>query len=102
MQTLYDPVYVAKHLGVTKSTVINWADRPTAAFPMPIASVRYGDGPRQENPAWGADQLPLLREWLAHRLDLSDPAAHWALVDNGGKPPGGHQDQAALFEAEES
>lgn len=97
MQTLYDATYTAKHLGVSKSTVINWVDRPTAAFPMPSASIRYGDKPRQENPAWTADQLPLLRDWLAHRLNLSDPAAHWALIESGGVPPGGHQDQVALF-----
>jgi transposase len=100
VQTFYDTTYVAKHLGVSKSTVINWVDRPTAAFPMPSASVRYGDRPRQENPAWIGDQLTLLREWLAHRLGLSDPEAHWALIDNGGQPPGGHQDQGALFDSE--
>lgn len=100
MQTFYDTTYVAKHLGVSKSAVVNWVDRPTAAFPMPAASVRYGDRPRQENSAWAGDQLPLLREWLAHRLSLSDPVAHWALIDNGGQPPGGHQDQGALFDSE--
>lgn len=98
MQTLYSPVYVAKHLGVTPSTVIGWANRPTAAFPMPAASVRYGDRPSQENPAWMADQLPELRTWLAHRLNLTDPAAHWALIDSDGQPPGGHQGQGALFD----
>lgn len=98
MQTIYDATYVARHLGVNKSTVINWVDRPTAAFPMPAFSIRYGDKPRQENPGWTADQLPLLRNWLAHRLELTDPAAHWAIVDRGGEQPGGHQNQVALFE----
>lgn len=98
MQTLYDATYVAKHLGVNKSTVINWTDRPTAAYPMPSASVRYGDGLRQETPAWTADQLPLLRDWLAHRLGLADPAAHWEAVGRGEKHPGGHQDQSPLFD----
>jgi transposase len=88
---------VAKHLGVSKSTVINWADRPTAAFPQPFASVRYGDAPRQETPAWTRKQLPALREWLAHRLELSDPASHWEAVGRGEEYPGGHQDQEALF-----
>ena len=97
MHTLYDVTYVAKHLGVNKSTVLNWVDRPTAAFPMPDAYIRYGDRPRQENPAWSLEQLPLLRDWLAHRLGLSNPAAHWAAVIRGEEPPGGHQDQAPLW-----
>lgn len=100
MQTFYDATYVARHLGVDKSVVLNWTDRPTAAFPMPSASVRYGDRPRQENPAWTVQQLPLLREWLSHRLGLSDPASHWEAVGRGEKHPGGHQDQASLFETE--
>jgi hypothetical protein len=98
VQTIYDATYVARHLGVNKLTVINWVDRPTAAFPMPLFSVRYGDKPRQENPGWSAEQLPLLREWLAHRLGLSNPAAHWEVIDRGEEQPGGHQDQGALFE----
>jgi hypothetical protein len=97
VQTVYDATYVAKHLGVTKSVVVNWADRPTAAFPMPETSVRYGDSPRQENPAWTKEQLPLLRDWLAHRLNLTDPASHWEAVGRGERHPGGHQNQGALF-----
>ncbi len=97
MQVLYSANYVARHLGVERAVVLNWADRPTAAFPMPVASVRYGDRASQVNLAWGAGQLPLLRDWLGRRLGLSDPAAHWALVDSGGQPPGGHLDQGALF-----
>jgi transposase len=97
VQTLYDATYVAKHLGVNKGTVTNWADRPTAAFPMPEASIRFGDKPRQEGPAWTKEQLPQLREWLAHRLALSDPPAYWAVIDAGHLPPGGHQDQAPLW-----
>lgn len=102
METFYDTAYIARHLGVSKSTVTKWADRPTAAFPAPSASIRYGDGPTQERPAWTASQLPLLREWLAKRLGLSDPAAHWEAVGRGETHPGGHLDQGALFEHQET
>ena len=72
MQTFYDSTYVAKHLGVSKSTVINWVDRPTAAFPMPAASVRYGDRPRQENPSSSPARL---RTNLSRSIPTRHPAA---------------------------
>lgn len=100
MQTFYDAAYVARHLGVTKANVTRWANKPTAAFPAPVASIRSGDGPRQEQPAWSSEQLPLLRAWLAKRLGLSDPASHWEAVGRGEKHPGGHQNQGALFDHE--
>lgn len=102
MDTLYSQTYVARHLGVTALTVTNWVDRPSGAFPMPAVRLVHQKDSRAETLGWSAGQLPLLREWLSHRLNLSDPAAHWALVDNGGKPPGGHQDQGALFDTEEN
>lgn len=101
MQNFYDATYIARHLGVTKANVMRWANKPTAAFPAPAASIRSGDGPRQEQPAWTSDQLPLLREWLSNRLGLSDPALHWEAVGRGEKHPGGHLDQVALFPHEE-
>lgn len=100
MEKLYSQIYVAKHLGVTPQTVTNWVDRPFGAFPMPVVHVVHDKKGRNETLGWSQEQLPLLREWLAHRLSLSDPAAHWALIENGGKPPGGHQDQGALFSPE--
>lgn len=97
MDKLYSQVYVARHLGVTAMTVVNWVDRPSGAFPMPVVQLVHNKDSRSETLGWNAGQLPLLREWLAHRLNLSNPQAHWALIDNGGQPPGGHQDQAPLF-----
>jgi hypothetical protein len=101
MQTFYDVTYIARHLGVTKATVVRWANKPTASFPPPVASMRSGDGPRQEQPVWSKEQLSLLRTWLAKRLELSDPLSHWEAVGRGEKHPGGHQNQGALFEHEE-
>jgi hypothetical protein len=100
MEKRYSARYVAKHLGVTKLTVTNWVDRPFAAFPMPVVQVVDDDEGRHENLGWSAEQLPLLRDWLAHRLGLSDPASHWEAVGRGEKHPGGHQDQGALFDTE--
>lgn len=97
MEKLYSQIYVAAHLGVTPLTVTNWVDRPTAAFPMPVARIVHNKDGRTETLGWFADQLPVLREWLAHRLNLSDPESHWDLVEAGGKPRGGHQDQQPLF-----
>lgn len=100
MEKLYSQIYVAKHLGVTPLTVTNWVDRPFGAFPMPVVHLVHDKDGRKESLGWSDDQLPLLREWLAHRLNLSNPEAHWAVIENGGQPPGGHQDQAALFDRE--
>lgn len=97
MEKLYSQIYVAKHLGVTTSTVTNWVDRPSGAFPMPTVHVVHDKNGRNETLGWSANQLTLLRQWLAHRLNLSDPAAHWLIIESGGQPPGGHQDQGALF-----
>lgn len=101
MQTFYDATYIARHLGVTKAVVNGWANKPTANFPSPQASIRSGDKARQESPAWTAEQLPLLRQWLASRLGISDPATHWEAIGRGERHPGGHLDQEALFDHEE-
>lgn len=98
MQKCYSSRYVAKHLGVTNSTVINWVNRPFGAFPMPVVHMVDDEEGHRENLGWTRDQLPELRTWLAHRLNLTDPAAHWALIDSDGQPPGGHQGQGALFD----
>lgn len=97
MDKLYSQLYVARHLGVTPLTVTNWVDCPSGAFPMPVVYLVHNKDGRSDTVGWSAEQLPLLREWLAHRLNLSDPESHWALIERGGKPPGGHQDQAPLF-----
>jgi hypothetical protein len=92
------PNLISRRLGVTESELMRWVDAPTASFPLPVASLIDAKG--REKPLWNLRQLPELREWVAQRLALSDPAAHWLLIDNGGKPPGGHQDQGALFDTE--
>lgn len=102
MDKLYSQIYVAKHLGVTPLTVTNWVNRPFAAFPMPVVHVVHDKDGRSETLGWYEEQLGLLREWLAHRLNLSDPAAHWAMVENDREYPGGHQDQQSLFGGEGS
>lgn len=89
---------VAQSLGVKGGDVTKWADSPTPNFPLPCAVLRLKGGKRR--PLWKASQIPDLREWLAGRLDLSDPAAHWAMVDRGEEQPGGHQDQMAMFSVE--
>jgi hypothetical protein len=97
VEKLYSHIYVAKHVGVTPLTVTNWVNCPSGAFPMPVVHVVHDKDGRSETLGWSFDQLQLLRDWLAHRLNLSNPAAYWTLIENGGRPPGGHQDQAPLF-----
>ncbi len=99
MDKFYSHIYVAKHLGVTPLTVTNWVDRPSGAFPMPVVYLVHNKKERSDTVGWSADQLPLLREWLAHRLNLSNPKSHWEMIENGGQPPGGHQDQGDLFDS---
>lgn len=89
------PNYVAPKLGVTTAELRRWTDAPTANFPQPVASLIDLKG--REQPMWNTGQIPALRAWVAGRLALSDPAAYWALVDSGGKPAGGHLDQAPLW-----
>lgn len=84
---------VARFLGVKWNEVVGWSNSPTANFPLPVAVL----GPRGNKPLWTLDQIPMLRAWLAVRLNLSDPASHWERVDRGEEQPGGHQDQMAMF-----
>lgn len=95
IQGFYDASHIARRLGVPRDDVIKWADRPTANFPLPVAVLLQDKGPGR--PIWNKSQVPALRAWLANRLNLSDPEAHWSLLDRGGKQPGGHQDQMSMF-----
>lgn len=95
VQKFYDAGHIAVRLGTETRIVTGWANRPTANFPLPLSVVVDKDG--KEKPLWREDQLPPLRNWVARRLNLSDPAAHWARVDRGEKEPGDHQDQMAMF-----
>lgn len=98
IQGFYDAANVARRLGVKREDVMKWANSPTAKFPLPSAVLLQDSG--KGRPLWAKDQIPALRNWLAARLNLSDPAAHWALIDRGGEQPGGHQDQMAMFPME--
>lgn len=95
IQGFYDAGHIARRLGVKRDDVIRWADRPTANFPIPVAVLLQDKGPGR--PIWNKNQIPALRAWLANRLKLSNPEAHWSLLDRGGEQPGGHQDQMAMF-----
>lgn len=92
----YDAAHVARRLGVPRDDVMKWTNSPTANFPIPVAVLIQDSG--KDRPIWADHQVPDLRAWLAKRLDLSDPVSHWALIDNGGKPAGGHQDQMQMFD----
>lgn len=96
IQGFYDASHIARRLGVPRADVLKWAASPTAKFPIPAAVLVQDSG--KDRPIWAENQVPDLRAWLARRLDLSDPAAHWALIDSGGKPAGGHQDQMPMFD----
>lgn len=85
MQELYGAGYVARHLGVAKSAVEKWTDRPTAMYPMPIALAVQAPG-RAGMTLWSKEQLPELREWFGKRLALTDPVAYWRQVDEGNAP----------------
>lgn len=98
VQGFYDAAHMARRLGVKPTAVLRWADKPTANFPLPVAVLRQDSG--KDRPLWAESQLPAMRTWLAARLNLSDPASYWELVDRGGTPPGGHQDQMAMFSVE--
>lgn len=98
VQRFHEASSIARHLATETKIVTGWANRPTANFPLPLSVVVDKDG--KERPLWDEDQIPLLREWLALRLNLSDPATHWARVDRGEKDPGNHQDQMAMFAVE--
>ena len=98
MDASYSTRYVTKHLGVARKTLIGWVNTPSAAFPMPVVHLMHDEKGSAEDFGWSASQLPLLRDWLAARLGISDPAAHWAVIDSGATPPGGHLDQAPLWE----
>lgn len=95
IQGFYDASHIARRLGVKRDDVIGWANRPTASFPIPIAVLLQDKG--ASRPIWNKEQLPALRDWLAKRLGLSNPEAHWALIDRGEVQPGGHQDQMEMF-----
>jgi hypothetical protein len=89
---------VARFLGVKWNEVVGWSNSPTAHFPLPVGVL----GPKGNRPLWTLEQVPGLRAWLATRLGLSDPVAHWELIDRGGEQPGGHQDQMAMFAMEQA
>ncbi|MFE0472436.1 hypothetical protein ACFW2V_12565 [Streptomyces sp. NPDC058947] len=95
IQGFYDATHIARRLGVEREDVMKWANRPTANFPIPVAVLRMDSS--KDRPLWSERQVPALRAWLAARLNLSNPTAHWELVDRGGEQPGGHQDQVAMF-----
>lgn len=95
IQGFYDASHVARRLGVNRDDVVKWANSPTPSFPLPTAVLLQDSG--KDRPVWAREQLPALRAWLASRLGLSDPEAHWSLIDRGGEQPGGHQDQMAMF-----
>lgn len=95
IQGFYDATHIARRLGVPRGDVMRWANSPTAKFPLPTAVLLQDPG--KERPLWSDNQVPALRAWLAARLNLSNPDAHWALIDRGGEQPGGHQDQMAAF-----
>jgi hypothetical protein len=97
IQGFYDATHIARRLGVKTSEVMRWVNSPTARFPLPIAILLQDNG--KDRPIWSRDQVPELRAWLARRLNLSNPAAHWALIDRGGEQPGDHPDQMAMFQA---
>lgn len=96
IQRFYAVNDVAKCLGVKWNDVLRWVKSPTPQFPLPVAVL----GPDGDKPLWASEQIPELRTWLAERLNLSDPAVHWARVDGGGEAPGGHEDQMDLFPVE--
>lgn len=85
MDELFGIGYVARHLGVEVVDVNRWLDKPTAHFPMPVAVI-VQTAERSGTPVWSRAQLAALRDWLAARLGLNDPAAHWALIDAGDIP----------------
>jgi hypothetical protein len=95
IQGFYDASHIARRLGVPREDVMKWANKPTANFPIPVA-VLLQDGSK-DRPIWSEAQVPALRAWLAARLNLSNPAAHWLLIDRNEKQPGEHQDQLAMF-----
>lgn len=88
MQKLFGAGHVARHLGVTKLTVLNWVDRPTAAFPMPEDTFYDVPGRFEGQPVWSERQLSELRTWLSARLMHSPDQAirHWRQVDEGNAP----------------
>lgn len=100
IQGFYDASHIARRLGVARDDVLKWADRPTANFPLPVAVLLQDRGPGR--PIWNKAQVPALRTWVANRLGLSNPQAHWDLLDRGGKQPGGHQDQMAMFHVKQT
>lgn len=99
IQGFYDTAHIARRLGVPHQDVTKWANSPTAKFPLPVAVLLQDSG--RDRPIWAQEQLPDLRAWLAARLNLSNPEAHWALIDRGEKQPGGHQDQMVMFSIEQ-
>lgn len=100
IQGFYDASHVARRLGVERNIVMKWANNPTPNFPLPVAVLLLDSG--KDRPLWSRNQIPALRAWVAARLNLSDPASHWKLVDRGEEPPGGHQDQMAMFPIEQA
>lgn len=96
IQGFYDATHIARRLGVNREDVIKWANSPTAKFPVPVAVLLQDSG--KDRLVWAREQVPELRAWLASRLNLSNPKAHWDLIDRGGEQPGGHQDQMAMFQ----
>lgn len=85
---LFGSGHVARHLGVTRITVLNWTERPTAAFPMPVDVFYDVPGRPDGLPAWREEQLPELRAWLSARLmhSPSQMVRHWRQVDEGNAP----------------
>lgn len=86
--------YVARRLGVEPRAIHRWLKSPTPRFPLPVAYL-VDDPEKPGTPLWSAEQIPELRAWLAVRLDLPNPAAHWRLVD-AGEAPEVHQGQTEL------
>lgn len=80
--------YVARHLGVSLTSVHNWRSSDTSGFPKPAGCIVSDSGQRAAF-GWTDEQIDTMRAWYADRYSLTLDAARtrWQIIDASIESP---------------